>query len=191
MRRMSLQDDDLSCRSFCAKEPISIGLFCGKWSTKILIQHNKTHVITGWRFKLQVIFRKRATNYKVLWRKITYKDDNETWCDVCHYRVKMHRMPYLCRAFSAKEPLIIRLFCGKWPTKMKHDVTCVITGWTCIGCLIFVGHFPQKSNTICGSFAETDLQLKASYGSSPCKDTRHIMFHCHLCRSFSAKEPYN
>jgi len=38
---------------------------------------------------------------------------------------------------------------------------------TCIGCFIFIGHFPQKSPIISGSFAERDLQLKASYASSP------------------------
>jgi len=35
------------------------------------------------------------------------------------------------------------------------------------GCRIFIGHFPQKTPTIIGTFAKNDLQLKASYGSSP------------------------
>jgi len=43
-----------------------------------------------------------------------------------------------------------------------------ITGWLrSIGCLIFIGHFLQKSPIIGVSFAKNDLQLKASCGSSP------------------------
>ena len=51
----------------------------------------------------------------------------------------------------------------------------VIQGGKPIRCLIFIRHFLQKSFIISGSFARNDLQLEASYGSSPlCIGSLHI-----------------
>jgi len=57
------------------------------------------------------------------------------------------------------------------------------TGWRrCIGCLIFIGHFPQKSPIISGSFAERILQLQDCYASlSPCNAPAKASGEEHVC----------
>jgi len=81
----------------------------------------------------------------------------------------------------------------KWHSKCNRLYVLDSTGrQRPIGCLIFIGHFLQKSPIINGSLAKNDLRLKASYGSSPpCiirvsyttagKHTRCHQFLIHYC----------
>jgi len=55
------------------------------------------------------------------------------------------------------------------------------TGWRRpIGCLIFVGHFRKKSPIIIGSFAENDMQLKASHGLAPPCTSIYIIMNSYI-----------
>jgi len=51
--------------------------------------------------------------------------------------------------------------------KDSQSIVYITEWWRPIGCLIFIGHFLQKSPIIRGSFAKNVLQIQASYGSSP------------------------
>ena len=62
-----------------------------------------------------------------------------------------------------------------WLIHSHHTWPLFCTGWPRpTGCLIFIGHFLQKSPVIRGSFAKIVLQLKKSYEfSPPCTVTSH------------------
>jgi len=76
---------------------------------------------------------------------------------------------YSQKDFVLWEDVYTHMYSEKILTYCRRQIVCTIsTEWRrLIGCLIFRGHFPHKSPIISGSFAKSDLQLKASYVSSP------------------------
>jgi len=87
---------------------------------------------TGWRrpircLKLQVIYRKRATNYRALLRKMTCKNKASYgfWppCSIGPFKETLcsfERESWIFyRSFFATEPQTIGLFCRKWPIKIR------------------------------------------------------------------------
>jgi len=137
-----------------------------------------TQCTTGWRrpigcLKLQVIFRNRATNHRAILRKTTCKAKasydstppctHNLWKRPLRNSIHLRNSLY-CESqyFEGGLEFLKSQFATEW-----HRV---------IGCLILIGHFPQKSPIISGSFADNDPQLKASYGSSP-PCTINVLYH--------------
>jgi len=148
--------------------------------------------------KLQVIFRQRATNRKALLRKMTYKDETSYGSSPHFMRtlaVSMRELVML-QVISAKEPLIIGLFCGKWPMKIRHPMGLCHPLWG-------LSQWVWESVSSCRSFSTKEPLIIGHFcGKWPIK-IRHPMTLCHplwglsqwiwesvsSCRSFSTKEP--
>jgi len=118
---------------------------------------------------------------------------SHTWTD----RVVSHMWLWICvesRDVPVSPQALYAVINGvtshTWMTHAKHmtmnahtcihvyiDTTCRATGWPRpTGRLIFSGRFPQKSPIISDSFAENDLQLTASFVSSPPCICIHILY---------------
>ena len=80
-------------------------------------------------------------------------------CNICVQSGEDAQDALRYRSLSAKELLIIGLFGGKWPIKIR------VAKMRRMPYRYF--HFPQQRIIMSGSVAERDLQLKASYASSP------------------------
>jgi len=148
-KRSSSQMCASVCVSVCVRERVcrSVGLFCNisglfchtttrRYTTLYMVYsfnpHDKNHPprVEPWKqpptrfglssrcrlFKLKHIKKEAHPGVGGFFR-------SGCWFQRVSYRVaKIHRMPYLYRSFSANDPLIIGLFCRKWPVKIRHPM---------------------------------------------------------------------
>jgi len=97
-----------------------------EWVMSHIWMSHDTHIKESRRKTLHVRLdlRHRDILCRIHMRDMTHvthtEGDTGNSCHTHEYRVgKTHRMPLSCRSCFAKEPLIIGLFCGKWPIKIE------------------------------------------------------------------------
>jgi len=81
---------------YFGKEPLTIGLFCGKWPVKIRHPMGLCHPVPASYDFAKDVYQRDVT---------------------CQ-----GKEPLIIGLFWGKEPLIIGLFCRKWPVKTRHPM---------------------------------------------------------------------
>jgi len=85
---------------------------------------------------------------------------SQIWGRLTCITYELSKETYICCVRALKTSI--------FSSPLRHTSQTWGTGWCRdVGCLIFIGHFSQKSPKISGSFGQRDLQLKAFYASSP------------------------
>jgi len=92
----------------------------------------------------------------------------DTWVNAVTHEWVMSLMNESCHIWISRVTSCIQESCHTCEKVTSHVSIGLATEWQrLIWHLIFIGHFPQKSPIISGSFTESDPRDKTSYGSSP------------------------
>ena len=130
-----------------------------------------------WKTKVSSVAYWKFENLKMMTKLICFKNKTVielTWryswllrMSSLVYRVaKTHRMPYLCRSFSAKELYNQWLFCGKWPASYGSSTPSMYL------CRSFFAKEPLIIGLFCGKCLLTPAQCHACYWINVKNDDR-------------------
>ena len=119
--------DASGCRSFYAKEPLIIGLFCGQWPIKTRHPMYLRHPVSArWRVLMGHFLQKSPMAIGSFAERDLQLKKMQASSPPCTSKMTFEKS---CRSLSEKEPIAIGLFCGKTrhPMHLRHPVSAKTT----------------------------------------------------------------